>query len=880
MEGSCRPQSSGSRQAGARLFKSASSYNTPVIAMQGDGATYVAIMQTVVHAATLDDLVNCPRGTRLPAVFMDSSLHPKQDIDACGRWNSTILKCYGTDCSKFTKAGRAFILPNLLEGDVWLVPIADFDVVLSTPEAILSFREHQADRYEVAYTTVSDVSSGSLYEHFLDSIRGELTRRLGKDTAAMIDEADAALTQYWGSGQDHWTEVDLTDSIKRITSRIGQRTLVGLPLCKSPWQSNDSFSNRTDDFLQNLITSAFRKTNEREQEPRNLAFRIMMLDFAAVHTTSTATTNALLDLISGPQEEYFWDEIVDGARSISASCKQKWTKNDIDALEKHDSAIKESMRLHGFDALGPHRRVTQKDGITLPSGLKFGYGATLGVPLYGIHHDNNIYPEANQYRPFRFYTPKSACDDQIPAGPPHESAETQQSSRKRSLMMPLSLAIVYKQKAKLTTAKAHTCIVDDGIALVDCLSTRTSIWGSRLHSSTSSEQPEFASPASLPQRRYQIRRQALPGHKNWRLKRRQHYVPFLVDSTLRQPVIRHSLVASPLFLLQAAKSSLFTACHFGITLFRVACQCLGSLSRFQEQPTWMFWHEGRHRQPHQSGIKDIHIDLVRGHFALSALGIFDHANEVPQEDAPRSDVERPDPVLPTWNLRVDGQEGWRPAVAPVEDDDIGDEEGEEHELEDQPGKHDFLSRGIRAGTASSLQADSCQLADERDQIAEHEQGRRGARRHERVVASVQCVNRPAERHVDRCGDHGRSTDDHEGLKGPGAEVVRIVPCPGSPIIAEGFHCSRVLGMNLTLRPKRGRLTDPAYHERYEECGAHWEDEDEVGDRRDSEQDDERPGRGNGGIVGVVVGTNDRAIGRSDQSDALGGHGCSDNRLGC
>jgi len=42
-------------------------------------------------------------------------------------------------------------------------------------------------------------------------------------------------------------------------------------------------------------------------------------------------------------------------------------------------------------------------GITLSDGLRVPNGATITAPLWSIHHDEDVYPQADQYIPLRFY---------------------------------------------------------------------------------------------------------------------------------------------------------------------------------------------------------------------------------------------------------------------------------------------------------------------------------------------------------------------------------------------------------------------------------------------------------------------------------------------
>jgi hypothetical protein len=63
-------------------------------------------------------------------------------------------------------------------------------------------------------------------------IKKELTRGLGEFTGAVIEEIDYAFRLAWGVDTKEWREVVTYDTMSEIISRISNRVLVGLPLCK------------------------------------------------------------------------------------------------------------------------------------------------------------------------------------------------------------------------------------------------------------------------------------------------------------------------------------------------------------------------------------------------------------------------------------------------------------------------------------------------------------------------------------------------------------------------------------------------------------------------------------------------------------------------
>ena len=67
-----------------------------------------------------------------------------------------------------------------------------------------------------------------------------------------------------------------------------------------------------------------------------------------------------------------------------------------------NSAIRETMRLNPVSVVTLERKINPKEGVTLPSGQHLPQGTWIGVPVVGVHSDENLYPNAASYEPFRF----------------------------------------------------------------------------------------------------------------------------------------------------------------------------------------------------------------------------------------------------------------------------------------------------------------------------------------------------------------------------------------------------------------------------------------------------------------------------------------------
>ena len=99
-------------------------------------------------------------------------------------------------------------------------------------------------------------------------------------------------------------------------------------------------------------------------------------------------------------QEHLYNEV---ANALDTSPDKGWAdKAVLPRLVFLNSAIRETMRLNPVSVVTLERKILPREGVTLPSGQHLPRGTWLGVPVVGVHSDENIYPDAATYQPFRF----------------------------------------------------------------------------------------------------------------------------------------------------------------------------------------------------------------------------------------------------------------------------------------------------------------------------------------------------------------------------------------------------------------------------------------------------------------------------------------------
>ncbi|KAI2627776.1 cytochrome P450 [Hypoxylon sp. NC1633] len=178
------------------------------------------------------------------------------------------------------------------------------------------------------------------------------------------------------------------------------------------------------DYIQWAINYALAKPviDPMELDPRVLACRFSVLAFAAIQSSVITLTNALIDIAASPDctqsMASMHDEVVRETSITPKDLQQSkgpWSKANLARMTLVDSALRESLRLNGFIERGIMKMVVAPEGVTLPDGSHIPYGTKVGVSGYSIHHDEDIYPHANQYDAFRFARhDSSSAEKKIP----------------------------------------------------------------------------------------------------------------------------------------------------------------------------------------------------------------------------------------------------------------------------------------------------------------------------------------------------------------------------------------------------------------------------------------------------------------------------------
>ncbi|KAJ3994525.1 cytochrome P450 [Lentinula boryana] len=347
--------------------------------------------------------------------------------------------------------GQAFKVPL---PDRWEVIVSGKEMIEDIKKASpldLSFIEAITETMQTDHT-LGKPARVDTYQ--VDVVRTPLTRNLGIKFEDLRDEIKTAFADEIPAKETEWMKVPMLYTVMKIVSRTSNRYFVGLPLCRDPDYIRlnieftiDAFNGaktlqrypnilkpivrqfltdvptclkRATKHLEPLIRERLRKEEEygssdwpdrpndliswlldeaqgerRKDIIYNIVSRVLLINFAAIHTTSMTFTNAIFCLAANP---HLAQPLREEIENIVAEFG--WTKAAMGKMWKLDSFLKETQRLTGIGGL-TMTRLALRD-FTFSNGTVVPAGTIVSVASYGMHHDNVLYEEPDTLNAFRF----------------------------------------------------------------------------------------------------------------------------------------------------------------------------------------------------------------------------------------------------------------------------------------------------------------------------------------------------------------------------------------------------------------------------------------------------------------------------------------------
>ncbi|KAJ7168739.1 cytochrome P450, partial [Mycena filopes] len=153
---------------------------------------------------------------------------------------------------------------------------------------------------------------------------------------------------------------------------------------------------KPNDFISWLLEAA---PDHRVPTTPDLVLRMLVTNFASIHTSSMAFTHALFDLAAHPEHLRPLQEEVE--RVIDAEGGH-WSKAALNGMVLVDSFLRESQRLNIPEPVNMNRKVMVKEGFRLSDGTILPHGAIVCVAAQATHRDAAKFDNPTKFDGFRF----------------------------------------------------------------------------------------------------------------------------------------------------------------------------------------------------------------------------------------------------------------------------------------------------------------------------------------------------------------------------------------------------------------------------------------------------------------------------------------------
>jgi len=322
------------------------------------------------------------------------------------------------------------------------------DDIKRAPDDVLSRRGLFIETLQSEYTI--DILNPK-DEYSKEIIRSKFTRDIASAFKEAQEELIMAMDDLIPASEHKWVKVPFPETAQRVICRTTNRVFVGVPLCRDQEYQNLNLSflgnvvisatiiswfpkplklivsrmlsnlpskiQQEIEFIRPMVEERFAKMEEYgkdwddkpndlimwlmieakgvERSVEGLARRLLLANFAGIHTTALTTTQVLYRLLANPEYLEPLREEVDAVIR-----EDGWTKAGMDKMYKIDSFLRETQRLDGLAVLPMNRLVmrpfTFSNGVTVPA------GTIVSIPASSTHTDERIYSNPNEFDGFRF----------------------------------------------------------------------------------------------------------------------------------------------------------------------------------------------------------------------------------------------------------------------------------------------------------------------------------------------------------------------------------------------------------------------------------------------------------------------------------------------
>ncbi|KAJ5638390.1 hypothetical protein N7490_008269 [Penicillium lividum] len=364
---------------------------------------------------------------------------------------------------RYSKHGLNYLL-DTPEGVRYIVAQKYFDELVRAPDSHISALLASNTFMQVESTLHKIVAIDQF--HFDLPIKKSLTQALGPKLADIVDEAKLAINEFIGDAKDR-TRINGLEMCFNIVTRTANRLLFNIPLTRNKefhklsvdytfvmfggadkvrkwpgffkpivmWWSTNLYETQATarrllmPFIEERVKAeksarakGIAKTRQKEDDmvqwimdyasdeelhPNRLFYRMLHINIAAVHTSSSTFAEVLYAAIIFPQyQNELRQEIIDIFRQEGG-----WSKQALTLLYKMDSFMTECSRIQPNASLKNARVALKdwqfKDGTFIPKGTH------IFTNQIAYHMQEDVFENANEFDPWRMYKLRSKQGEEL-----------------------------------------------------------------------------------------------------------------------------------------------------------------------------------------------------------------------------------------------------------------------------------------------------------------------------------------------------------------------------------------------------------------------------------------------------------------------------------
>ncbi|KAJ7049858.1 cytochrome P450 [Mycena amicta] len=312
----------------------------------------------------------------------------------------------------------------------------------NAPNDVLSSSAGGEEALQSRYTMGPEINDNPYHVHVV--LTG-LTRNLHARLPDVRTEVIAAFDEIIQLQDSEWKSISVMPTSMQIIARVSNMLFIGLPLCRNKEFLQNSVQytmnvvgvagkiNRYPEFLwpvvgpllarsmrnrgldkalellgpivaerlakedelgvnyagrpNDLISWFMDEATPDERNVRSLVLRILVVNMAAIHTTSNAFVHAIYKLAAHPEHLLPMREEVERL-GVSRDSTDGWTKSALGGMTKIDSFLRETQRMNGTGVVGMKRRVVSRSGFRFSDGTFLPYGSVVCVAARSAQYDS------------------------------------------------------------------------------------------------------------------------------------------------------------------------------------------------------------------------------------------------------------------------------------------------------------------------------------------------------------------------------------------------------------------------------------------------------------------------------------------------------------